>query len=437
MGKQGAYKPWAGKWAGQGAWGQASAWDSSSGADSQQTYWNATGAWENPPVAPPRGQEKEQLFPKYSDIKIPGQQQISQGGGQQSQPHVGRDVGQIKEVQRFVNTIRKTEGKIRKSRELCQQRETQWQEFQQQLKNAFMEQRTAYLKDREAQRQEEAALAEQKSQAVRQLKALVNGDERATRTRLEPHQASMEDLQAWQDLITAFSVDEVAEEDNDAWLQAALHAAASDSGPGLRQQVNAWLERQSPAQQLTQGTVTPQRRTNQGLPLTPRDKPMATVRVTPAMAAAGDVPRGGIGHVEPREMLEQSAKEDTYAGGGGQVAQDPYQLSPGAPSAPTFGTPTGRTRFGKAGDRVPVKIATMQGKPGTRASSRGPSPTQQAHANQVESKRIALTKQLGPLLTPSHATVFINDDGDDGGGDPSGGGHSAEQSGGDDLTLLE
>ena len=342
-----------------------------------------------------------------------------------------------KEVQKHVNTIRRTEGKIRKCRELGLQRENQWKEFQQQLKTSFMEQRSAYLKDREQNKHDEAQLEEQKRQAAHHLKALIIGGQSQSSQVVE-NMDTEADHQAWKDFLADSQLEEDYGEDNDPWLQAALHAASKDDTSGLttyRQQVSAWLERQEPGPTATAAPATPVRRVTQTLPMTPRGKPGATARVVPPRvghpigapnAATVDATQTGLSH---------EAAGSTYVTVEHNAVRDPYQTSP---SAPQFGTPPTRTTYGKAGDRVSVKTATMMGKPGDKKTLRSLSPQSQAHAQQLEAKRIALTQQLGPLHAPPGQMFLVDDDKDEGQGSARSSGISPQRDGGvEDLTLME
>ena len=241
MGKRGSHKQWAGRWAAQQSASSWDAWGFSAGGNGMQPCWDVTGSWEatqaaaqNPPVSSNKGKGKEHLFPKYSDIKV---QHFNRGSGPGLDlvPQQSQDMEQIKEVQRHVNTIRKTEAKICRCKEQALQREQQWQEFQQQLKTSFMEQRTAFSKDKAQNRQEESQLFGQRQQAVDSLKVLVTGGTQRQARNTE-----------------AVETCEI--------LQAALHNATVDSTAGLhayRQQVGAWLNGQETLQPISGAPTTP------------------------------------------------------------------------------------------------------------------------------------------------------------------------------------
>ena len=339
MGKQSSQKQWAGRWSGQPPWHGSASWGQPSAEDQTGQYWESGGAWNNQQPGA-KGASKDSLFPKYSDVKIHAPMPSGRGANQAMSPSTGQDMDHIKEVQRLVNSIRRAEVKIRKNRETCHQKEVQWQEFQQQLKVSFMEQRSAYLRDKEHHRQEEAQFEDQKRSSVEQLKRLVNGGASAGGGNVE-RSATKEDAQAWLDFI-ADSKSEEEEELSDPCLHAALHAASIAGEAGVqayKQQVNAWLDKQEAMPQQLPSASTPQRRPAQSLPMTPQEKPASSTRL---VACHRD---------QQLPILEAD---------GGGIVNLAMQMSDG--HVPTFGTPPHRTVFGKAGERISVKSATMHPK---------------------------------------------------------------------------
>ena len=134
MGKQGSQKSWTGKWAGSQSWGGSTSWNATSSATQNPPYWDASNQWDGQNAKPGAGHGKEHLFPKYSDVKITGMNTAVQGVASHAQQRPGQDADSIKDVQKLINTIRKTDAKIRKCQETHNQRECQWLEFQQQLR---------------------------------------------------------------------------------------------------------------------------------------------------------------------------------------------------------------------------------------------------------------------------------------------------------------
>ena len=429
MGKQGNHRQWSGKWPATSAMDGAA----------QQKYWVTTGSWDNAAQAQGKGKGKEHLFPKYSDVKLPGQAP----GGQAAQEvpsQRSQDLDQIKEVQKHVNTIRRIEMKIRKCRELGVQRENQWREFQQQLKASFMEQRAAYMKDREQHRQDEMQLEDQKKLAESQLKALINGSAHQQDSVSSSRDVDADD-KAWRDFMEDSHVDADLGEEHDPWLQAALQAATTDGSTDLKayhRQVSAWLDGKEEANKPGGTATTPPRRMTQVPPMTPKNKPGAAARVIPPreLMLTGSVrPTHAAGALRgPVQCPPVQGTEKTYSGEGPDAVQDPYQTSPEPLAAPCFGTPLGRTTFGKAGDRVSVKLATMQGRHSDRGKVRSQSPQQLGH----EQHLAALTQQLGQLNTVGGQAFLIDDDKDEGRGNHGGGEHPERSDGSvEDLTMME
>ena len=298
---------------------------------------------------------------------------------------------------------------------------------------AFMEQRAAYLKDREQSRVEEAQLQGQKKQAAEQLRELINGEHRPVVRTMEAMESS-ENVRAWQELISDAKMDEDAEAEGDPWLQAALHATAAGvtmDQSAYKQHVSAWLEKQCAEVSPTPGVTTPQRGVTQGLPMTPKGKPMATPRM-PVANVGGQGQAGSMGLGEPSPGVLTASS--TYLGGAEPAVRDPYMMSP---SAPVGHVTPARTTFGKAGDRMSVKAATMHTRGTDKRPSRSVSPSNAGHVHQVEAKRAALTQQL---QVSGRIPIILHDDGGDNSVVPLvvTTGVAAVQSGSfEDLTRLE
>ena len=220
--------------------------DKWSGSPASWSYW--PGAWNKQG----RGaqQQKSQVapsaFPKYQSMAVPADASTAPpltsqlvgdplDGDQDAQD-------QIRSVQRWVNTVRKADNKLRKLREAQIVRDQQWTTYQQELRQQFSAQRKQYLEDCSTAKQELADLKGERDAAMLSLQAcMTEGPMELDGPTQKP---DGEDARHWEELMFGAAND--SEEDKQ--LQRMLQEA-SQSGPGKlspedRAKVQLWINRQ-------------------------------------------------------------------------------------------------------------------------------------------------------------------------------------------------
>ena len=216
----------------------------------------------------PDKQDKRRSFPQYQDMKVQSDHKESSHLAVDSEDN---GVDDIKQIQKFINAIRKAEARTRKLGELRVMREQQWKTFQDELQKSFMDQKKRYKADLLKLEGDLGEAQRQKDEAASLLKQYVGKGHSSPPTSTEP--LDKDDLAEWM-ALTSESSKESRTEDADPWMQAMFQRTAS-GGSGLtmeeRDKLCEWLDRQEIA------TTTPTRPTAAGPPRTP----------TPKIAAAG------------------------------------------------------------------------------------------------------------------------------------------------------
>ena len=229
-------------------------------------------------------------------------------------------------VQKLVNVIRRSDGKLRKCEKDQVEAEAQWQEYQKGLQRAFMKERQRYKDKVQQMKTEQDEHTKMKDNAIRELRGLIEHPERAlTNVIPEAEDVAMDE---WRDLITT---------PVDPWEDLPrLMADAAHGGAGLqdaaRKQLMGALGVEPSGERVER---TPPRRPQQPPPMTPAN-------------------------ADKRALKEHGAgdgDEATYAGGLTPAAQDPYLTSPSTSGAPLPSMRT-RSRSHTQGPRVSIKAHT-------------------------------------------------------------------------------
>ena len=237
MGKQPAWKQQQ-KWR---ADQQSAQWD-----DSQKSYWSYwQGAWPKPKQY---GQGQEQgtgmvAFPSYHNMQVSSE---LRNPAAPPTPPDGADEGvgepdRLKQIQKWINVVRRAEARIRKARESQQQRECQWAAYEAEVRAHYAKERKQYQEDCAKSKAELLEIKSQRAQAIVQLQACM------TDAPMEVEGATQgltaEDQQHWDALIGGTA----STEDDSARVQSILHSAARHGPNALQPEersiVQQWLQR--------------------------------------------------------------------------------------------------------------------------------------------------------------------------------------------------
>eukprot|EP00439_Symbiodinium_sp_Y106_P047703 s234_g6.t1 len=176
-------------------------------------------------------------FPSYDDMQLSGQRQAkSAGKGDRKEIAEGSSEagGLVKLVQKWVNTIRRADGRARKGETDKEAAEAQWQEYQRKLRQSFLQERQRYYEKVNRIKQEQAEMIQQKEEAIKNLRMILTKPEElaAMMTETIPAEAAQE----WADVMA---------EPEDPWAALPnLLAGATQAGPlqaNARQQLMGLL----------------------------------------------------------------------------------------------------------------------------------------------------------------------------------------------------
>ena len=146
--------------------------DADNGYSGSWSFWPGTWKQRNQDARKTQQQENTP-FPSYVDMTVSKQGvstaalplSVSQGTDAGSPP----DGDFLKTVQENLNSNRKIEGRLRKLNEDSQPKQAQWQQFEANLKELFMQERAKFQQDMEAIAKECQELEQQKSAALQAL----------------------------------------------------------------------------------------------------------------------------------------------------------------------------------------------------------------------------------------------------------------------------
>ena len=177
MGKNG-WQKWGGNGTSSGAW----QWD-----------WSAAGA---------DGQNKAK-FSKYNTMQVAGGGQSSNTNGLAVEADGESSSAQLKQVQKLINFVRKSETQRQKIQDTRKLRAEQWNLFQAELKRAFVEQKQAFHVDIQKLDVEQMEASQQRDKALTDLKALIGGKATMVKPRVDPAAVQMtaDDAKCWESLI--------------------------------------------------------------------------------------------------------------------------------------------------------------------------------------------------------------------------------------------
>ena len=157
---------------GKTSWEQKGQWKGQEGGGSPS--WAYANKWTrgNPSSAGSGQPEKDRAFPAYNQMTTSGTEVEGAGkDGDQASPQIHDPF--IKSMQKFLNQSRKLDAKMRKAVSDRQEMGRQWAEFQQKLRESFVEQRQKYLADSSKMDQELAELQQQKKDSLQLIHDLV------------------------------------------------------------------------------------------------------------------------------------------------------------------------------------------------------------------------------------------------------------------------
>ena len=320
---------WGKKKQGHGAADSSSSWDWGSWDEqSWQTWTKGNGKHKT---------DKRHAFPQYQDMQINGESKDSLHLTTEDEEE---GVDDIKQIQKYINSIRKSEARGRKILELRTTREQQWKAFQEELQKTFADQKKKYKMDVQKLDADLKEAQKQKEEATFTLKQYV-GSGRSTATPATPTLIDKEDMEEWA-ALTADPTPTQQSIEVDPWMQDMFqHTALGGGGITMeeRSKLSAWLDRQDAV------LTTPTRPTTGGTPRTPMSKAPSTggpLALRPFKSKAlgiGGQGNGGpavaapVGHVAAPVSGQMAA---VYAAGHGATS-DPYMRSPACNAPSTAG----------------------------------------------------------------------------------------------------
>ena len=333
-----SYKELYGRMGKRGGWDAAARKEYDYGYDS--SYWPQSGSSYGRGDWPSKGQGKKPgkeakpergqvAFPSYEAMAVPNHKggkavgkQLSKTTTEVEPELVGATGDLARYVQKLVNTLRRSDGKLRRCEMDKDEAQAKWDEYQKHLKQSFIQERQRYREKLDKVQAEQEEYIKAKNGALQELQEIIADPTQLTRPRraLGSEAASAE----WEELMAATS---------DPWADLPdLLAGAATSGRELqaaaRQQLLGALNM---AKEKTEVAHTPPRRPHQPPPMSPPPTERTTVQ---------EDDRGG--------------ESGTYSGAVRPAGSDPYQTSPSTSRAP-MPTIRSRSRSHNAGPRVPVK----------------------------------------------------------------------------------
>ena len=356
---------------GMGKQGQQS-WQKDKGRD--WGYWS--GSWrswdkdKNKAGAANQQQGKENPFPSYQAVKIPNEaSKESDAGATSAAAGTLMPAGHpefLKDMQRALNVNRKLDNRARRLTEERATRVQQWEQYQRQLREAFLEQLSAYNADVARIDGELEDLKKQKESAKQNLAMIAEGKTRAAEMAPDREVGpTRQQMDAWEGLMGLNASMDV----EDAWkdssgdspkhrdMQRMMDEMREQNGireelmrSQLRQMQNELRElRQSTSSTAAPSPSTPTLRTALGCPLTPQ-RPVPPGGTEPLHAAVA-VEGGYKDHYMPKTGPEP----------------EPFTISPNAArlqaqvdagDCAKVNLRAPRYRAGKPAPRTPIKEAT-------------------------------------------------------------------------------
>ena len=364
---------------GKEKWGaeKAAKWQPGSGSQ----WWSSKqwAEWEN---RQPAAAKAGPAFPAYKQMEA----NKDKDGTPALTTDVNPEQTYIKMIQKGVNSVRKLEQRIRKNTEETRRAEEQWNQFEAKIKQTWLHERAQFHKDTKELKTEIAELQNLRAAALLQLQDLVHAGEPPSGSQdAGPPQMTMADNQAWQALVSQTSDTEEEDRSLEAWMAQARTmmreptAYAGDALPGS-----------SP--------TTPTMRTSSVQPMTPPGKPNARDLAKIATPGYASRPTAEGEHVMKDPYMPspaQSVLESVL------MATPPQANKQDLPCFGQVGREVSRPRtsFGKANQRMPLKVATMQPQPKI-------SPSKQQRDAQLDRKR------MEPALSVPRIVNLLDDDRD-------------------------
>ncbi|CAE7385990.1 unnamed protein product [Symbiodinium sp. CCMP2592] len=329
----------------RGGWDSTSRKDHDYGYDS--AYWSQPGVsqgrgdWTHGKGAgkkqgkehkPERAQPPQPAFPSYEAMAVKGGKQGKGGaktGGKaqpDQEPILEGATGELaRYVQKLLNTLRRSDSKLRRCEMEKDEAQAKWETYQKNLKQSFIQERQKFHERLDKVKTEQAEHMKLKDGALQELQEMVANPGQLRRPREEPA-VDVEADAEW---------DELMAEPADPW--AALPELLAGAAVGGR-------ELQAAARQQLLGALSLAR--EQPADKTPPRKPHQPPPISPPATEKSALPSG---HGDNGAA--------TYSGGETPAGQDPYQTSPSTTGAP-MPTIRSRSRSHTSGPRVSVKAHT-------------------------------------------------------------------------------
>ena len=411
---------------GRQAWASDSAPPWHGQQDSQQGSQSFTWSYWGGPWKPKAGKDgtaaaPSNKFPTYTQTPLPKNHQAADLEVSDVAADTTGLNNYMKELQKALSACRKADGKLRKLQDLRCKRESQWSQYQRELKASYLAQKRQYQKDMDALSQDLEYAVAASRQAVANVQAFAQGQDRMEVSPLpkeRPEPDSREADEAWDVFMKQDLSPSPDQPTSDSVLAQALQEAHELARATQAMQA---MQLRTATPPLRRTMITPKRGTSTGAPLS------APRRVSPATALAPEPPAG-----DSPEMLRKlqcslqqlsGQQSDTTPLPAPSLPSDPYQVPLTSPLA----SPS------------PVPKVTPRKSPGHKARAGIKELTKAAtapkvHAGHVplsevlQDKRDKLTAQLPSTAAPSQepstdvlpapsseshvikAPVFIDDD---------------------------
>ena len=302
----------------------------------------------------------------------------------------------LKNVQKLINAIRKTDGRLRKNKELQAQREAQWTSYEAEVRSQFAQQRRQYMEDCNNSRKELNDIMAQKAAAVQQLQSCLSGP--STDADPKPMHVDLAEQQYWETMIAGPTQ---AQDDSEIQqiLQQATAAGPRTLDPSDVERVQRWLNQhkevsgvhstvQDPCAVYSVQDLELQRALASSLvsrqnepPVTPQRAPHAFPRTPSVMQHAGastQVPPAVSSRLRPFPPPMQATSSASQA-----------VVTQGLPSPPTFG--------GTVNDPYLFVGSPAELPAPTHTQSPASLPPRQHHKTRVSVKETA--RPAGPIHT--------------------------------------
>ena len=323
MGKKGHRERTDNQWYSSDSW---SYW----GAHKGKPQWDGQGAAAAP-------QPNASRFPTYQQTKVT--EDSSAPAVEEDVDQAGSDVAQTshftRDLQRVLTQCRKAEQRLRRLQDQRSTKDKQWQQYQRELKAAFLEQKKQYTRDSAVLDRDLEQALHACNQAVAAVQDMASGRAASSAPMQVVHTQAEED--AWDQLVGPSASPDMHVSQDAVLAQAlqAAHALAHNV-----QEASLPATRQPPLI-----TVTPKRGTSQGTPRSAQRPVVPPVAAMPKHSQlVGSFPATLLpGPPDAQYLLPTSAAVDPYMPSPSQVLTPPPGRVGLSPKARSPGRPKQRT----------------------------------------------------------------------------------------------